>query len=370
MSAHQIDILILASLVGVTCALPGVFLILRKVALMSDAISHAILFGIVMTFFIVKNLSSPFLVVGAALTGVLTVVLTELLINSRKLQKDAAIGLVFPLLFSIGVILLTRYAGDVHLDTQCVLFGEIAFAPFNRLIVGGHDLGPQATWVTAAILILNMAFIGLFYKELKLTTFDPGLAAALGFFPAVVNYIFMALVSVTAVGSFESVGSILVVALMIAPPAAAYLITDRLFHMLLISAGFGVLSAVSGYFLAQALDASIAGSMATMCGVVFMGAFIFAPERGLLARAIVNTYRKWDFASETLAVHLLQAEYAHAEERERVVKHMNEHMLWADDYTAEAIAQGLKEGLIKREGNKLSLTDYGREKAKNTLSKS
>lgn len=143
MSPHQIDVLVLASLVSLACALPGVFLVLRKVALMSDAISHAILFGIVIAFFVVKNLNSPLLVFGAAITGVLTVVLTELLINSGKLKKDAAIGLVFPLLFSLGVILLTRYAGDVHLDTQCVLFGEIAFAPFSRLIAGG---GIGARW--------------------------------------------------------------------------------------------------------------------------------------------------------------------------------------------------------------------------------
>ena len=179
MSPHQIDVLVLASLVSLACALPGVFLVLRKVALMSDAISHAILFGIVIAFFVVKNLNSPLLVFGAAITGVLTVVLTELLINSGKLKKDAAIGLVFPLLFSLGVILLTRYAGDVHLDTQCVLFGEIAFAPFSRLIAGGRDWGPLATWVIAGVLVMNIVFIAAFYKELKLTTFDPGLAAAL-----------------------------------------------------------------------------------------------------------------------------------------------------------------------------------------------
>ncbi len=369
MSSHQIDILFLASLVGVTCALPGVFLILRRVALMSDAISHAILLGIVLAFFMVKSLSSPLLIVGAVLTGVLTVALTELLINTRKLKKDAAIGLVFPLLFSIGVILLSRFAGDVHLDTQCVLFGEIAFAPFNRLMIGNMDLGPQATWVVGGVLLINVTFISLFYKELKITTFDAGLAASLGFFPALINYIFTALVSVTAVGAFESVGSILVVALMIAPPAAAYLLTDRLFHMLLISAALGILSALGGYFMAQGLDASIAGSMATFSGIIFFLVFIFAPERGLMAKLIVRKYKKWDFASETLAVHLLQAEQAHAEENERVVKHMNEHMLWSDDYTSEAIVKGLKEGVLKKDGNKLSLTSYGREKAKNILSK-
>ncbi|MCA9404660.1 MAG: metal ABC transporter permease [Candidatus Omnitrophica bacterium] len=369
MSPHQIDVLVLASLVSLACALPGVFLVLRKVALMSDAISHAILFGIVVAFFVVKNLNSPLLVFGAAITGVLTVVLTELLINSGKLKKDAAIGLVFPLLFSLGVILLTRYAGDVHLDTQCVLFGEIAFAPFTRLVAGGRDWGPLATWVIAGVLAMNIVFIVAFYKELKLTTFDPGLAAALGFYPAVINYIFMTLISVTAVGAFESVGSILVVALMIAPPAAAYLLTDRLSHMLFVSAGMGVLSAISGYFMAQWLDASIAGSMATMSGVLFFLAFIFAPSRGIVAPSVVRKYEKWNFASETLAVHLLQAEQAHAEESESVVKHMNEHMLWNDEYTSEAIAQGLKDGLLKRDGNRLSLTKLGREKAKNSLSR-
>lgn len=369
MTAHQIDILLLASLVSVSCAICGVFLILRRVALMSDAISHAILLGIVVAFLFVRNLSSPLLIAGAALTGLLTVAMTEFLINTRKLKKDAAIGLVFPLLFSIGVILLTRHVGDVHLDTECVLFGEIAFAPFNRLIIQGMDFGPQATWAVSAVLLMNIVFITLFYKELKITTFDPGLAAALGFIPALINYSFMAVVSVTAVGAFESVGSILVVALMIAPPAAAYLLTDRLSGMIFISAGIGVASAWGGYGMAQWLDASISGSMATFSGLLFFLAFIFAPERGLLAAMIVKKYRKWDFARDTLAVHLLQAEQAHAEESERIVRHMNEHMLWADDYTSEAIAHGLKEGLIKREGNRLSLTSYGREKARNILSK-
>lgn len=369
MSSHQIDILILASLTAVTCAVPGVFLILRRMALMSDAISHAILFGIVIAFFMVKNLASPFLVIGAALTGVLTVFLTEVIINTRKLKKDAAIGLVFPLLFSIGVILLTRFAGDVHLDTQCVLFGEIAFAPFNRLMINGVDWGPQGTWVVGSILFVNVAFIALFYKELKITTFDPGLAASLGFFPVLINYAFMTLISVTAVGAFESVGSILVVALMIAPAASSYLLTDRLSRMLMISASLGIVSAFGGYFLARWLDASIAGSMATFSGFIFMMVFFLAPERGLWARMVVRKYKKWDFASETLAVHLLQAEYTHAEENERVVAHMKEHMLWADEYSSQAIAQSLKEGMIKKDGSRLSLTDYGREKAKNILSK-
>jgi manganese/zinc/iron transport system permease protein len=366
---HEFEIILLASLTSMTCALVGVFLVLRRVALMSDAISHAILLGIVIAFLMTKNLNSPLLLVGATITGILTVTLTELIISTRKLKKDAAIGLVFPLLFSIGVILINQFANDVHLDTDCVLLGEIAFAPFNRMVLGGVDLGPQGLWTIGVAFILNALFVGLFYKELKIATFDRGLAASLGFFPAIINYALMTMVSITAVASFEIVGSILVVALMIAPPAAAYLLTDRLSRMIFISMFLGVLSAIGGYWLAYVLDASISGSMATFSGIIFFLVLIFAPEKGLLARFIVKKWKKWDFATETLAVHLLQAEYAHAEETERIVSHMQDHMLWKENYTSETIAHGLQEGLIKKEGNKLSLTALGREKAKTIIIK-
>lgn len=369
MSSHQIEIIILACLTASACALPGVFLVLRRVALMSDAISHAILLGIVLAFFITKNLSSPLLVLGATLTGILTVTLTEAIIKTRKLKEDAAIGLVFPLLFSIGVILINLFARDIHLDAGCVLFGEIAFAPFNRLVINNVDLGPQSMWITGGILLINIIFIVCLYKELKIATFDKELSASLGFRPQLINYLLMTLVSVTAVASFESVGSILVVALMIGPAAAAYLLTDRLSHMIFLSIGIGLMASIGGYALAYFLDASIAGSMATFTGIIFFLILVFAPDRGLLAKFFVKKWTRWDFASETLVVHLLQAEVTHADETEQVVSHMNEHMQWNDLYTSEVIAQCLQHGLIEREGNKLILTDLGREKAKNSLAK-
>ena len=213
----QIEIQIIAAVVAVACALPGVFLVLRRMALMSDAISHAILLGIVLAFFVVEDLASPFLIIAAAITGVITVVLVELLHGTGLVREDAAIGIVFPALFSGGVILISRYAGSVHLDTHAVLLGELAFAPLERLSVLGYSL-PKSLWVMGAILLINLIFITLFYKELKLATFDAGLAAALGFSPVLIHYGLMTLVSVTAVGAFDAVGSILVVALMIAPP--------------------------------------------------------------------------------------------------------------------------------------------------------
>ena len=139
MNAAQIEIQLVAAVVAAACALPGVFLVLRRMAMMSDAISHAILLGIVLAFFITHDLTSPFLVAAAALTGVLTVTLVELLNRSRLVREDAAIGLVFPAMFSLGVILISRFAGDVHLDTDSVLLGELAFAPFNRMSIFGYD---------------------------------------------------------------------------------------------------------------------------------------------------------------------------------------------------------------------------------------
>ncbi len=363
----SLEIMILATLVATACAIPGVFLVLRRVALMSDAISHAILLGIVLAFFVVKDISSPWLIIAAAVTGLITVSLTELIIHTRKLKEDAAIGLVFPLLFSMGVILISHYAGDVHLDTQCVLFGEIAFSPFDRLSFHDIDMGPRGIWVMSVVLLLNLAFVGLFYKELKIATFDPGLATVLGFYPIFIHYALMSLTSITAVGAFDSVGSILVVAMMITPPAAAYLLTDRLSRMLILSIFFGTMSALSGYWVAQRIDASIAGSMALMSGVIFLIVFIFAPERGLLARMFFKRWRRWDFATQMLAIHLLQAEITHADATEHVVSHMYHHMLWDPEFTSEVIAQGLEDGLIKKFGEKLTLTPYGREKAKNII---
>jgi manganese/zinc/iron transport system permease protein len=366
----QTEIVLLAATVAVACALPGCLLMLRRLALMSDAISHAILLGIVLGFFVAGRLDSPLLILGAALTGVLTVTLTELLVSTRQVREDTAIGLVFPVLFSIAVILINRYAGNVHIDTDAVLIGEIAYAPFDRLVVGGIDLGLRSMWTVGSVLLLNLAFIVLLYKELKLSIFDAGLAAALGFMPALLGYALMTLVSLTAVVSFDAVGSILVVALMVVPPATAYLLTDRLREMLLISAGLGVLAALSGYLLASRLDASIAGAMAVMCGVIFAVALVFAPDKGLLSQALLRRRQRWEFASQMLAIHLLHHEGTPEEQVESAVQHVGEGLHWSDAFAAGVIAQAQDAGLIQRDADQLSLTRLGRETARDMLGRS
>jgi manganese/zinc/iron transport system permease protein len=360
----SLEIQLIASVVAVACALPGVFLVLRRMAMMSDAISHTVLLGIVIGFFIVEDLNSPFLILGAALTGVLTVSLVELLNRTGLVREDAAIGLVFPALFSLAVILISRYAGDVHLDTDAVLLGELAFAPFERFEPFGVDIGPISLYVMGGILLLNLLFILLFYKELKLATFDPGLAAALGFSPAAIHYGLMTMVSITAVGAFDTVGSILVVALMVAPPVSAYLLTDRLPRMLGLSALFGVLSALGGYWLARALDANIAGSMATMAGLLFGLVFLLAPERGLVALARRRARQKWTFAQTMLAIHLLNHEGSPEAAEENRVAHLSEHLRWEPGFAQRVVRLAEREGLVVRQNGHLALTETGRDVAR------
>lgn len=364
MSTEQVEILAIAVLTAAGCALVGVFLMLRGLAMLSDAISHAILPGIVVAFFLVGDLASPWLVVAAALTGVLTVALVESLHRTRRLKEDAAMGLVFPALFSLGIVLITRYAGNVHLDVDAVLLGELAFAPFDRLVVGGMDVGPRHLWLMGGITLLNLAAVVVFFKELKVATFDPGLAASLGLAPALIHYGLMTLVSVTAVGAFDAVGLVLVVALMIGPPAAAYLLTDRLNRLLVLAVVLGAVSAGLGYGLAALVDGSIAGSMAVGVGAVFTAVFLFAPARGLLAVVRRRRRQRWRFARTMLAIHLAQHEGGPEEDEESRLDHLHgRHVGWTPEFTTRVVEQAEAAGLVTRKGDRLWLTDDGRREA-------
>ena len=355
----SLEIQLIAIVVAAACALPGVFLVLRGMSMMADAISHTVLLGIVLAFFVVQDLQSPWLLLGAAAMGVATVSLVELLNRTRLVKQDAAIGLIFPALFSLAVILISRYARGVHLDVDAVLLGELAFAPFDRMVVLGVDL-PHALVTMTIILLLNIGFIALFYKELKLSTFDPGLAAALGFAPALLHYGLMTLVSVTAVGAFDAVGVVLVVALMITPAAAAYLLTDDLRRMLLLSVVIGVVSAIGGYWLARALNANLAGAMATVTGLVFLGVFLLAPRRGIVAIAARRQRQKLEFAQTMLAIHLLNHEGGPDAEQESRVGHLIEHIRWQPGFAQRVLRYAERTGTVRCQNDGLYLTDRGR----------
>jgi len=354
------EIVLIAVVTAVAAALPGTFLVLRRTAMVSDAISHAILPGIVVGYFLVHDLNSPVLLAMATVTGVLAVALIEAVLRSRLVTEDASIGLVFPALFSIGVILISRYAGDVHLDTDAVLLGELAFAPFDRMAIGGADLGPRALWTMGSILLLNLVVISLAWKEIKLATIDPSLAALLGFSPVAIHYSVMALVSVTAVGAFDAVGSILVVALMIAPPSTAYLLVDRLAPMLGVAAATAAGSAALGYGAAQAFDVSIAGAMAVASGLLFGLAFAFAPRRGLVAQARRRNAQRMELAVRMLVVHLVHHQGTLREREECRLAGLDRHLQWGEARTRQVVREAEQRRLVTRTGDLLLATAEGR----------
>ena len=276
-------IILTGALVGITCGITGCFLILRRMAMLADAISHTVLLGIVGAYLVSSSMEGLYMFVGALVVGLLTALFVQLL-HSSGVQSDAAIGVVFTSLFALGVILLSLYAGRIHLDVDHALMGEIAFVPWDTWALVGINLGPKAVWMLGIVLIINLIVIGLFYKELKICSFDPEMALALGIPVLFIHYLLMGMLSITTVAAFDSVGAILVVAMLIAPGASAYLLTDRLLTMLFLSAGLGVLAAVSGYYVAVWWNVSISGSMAMMAGVLFVLAFFFSPKHGTVTK--------------------------------------------------------------------------------------
>ncbi len=278
-------IILTAALVGLSCGIIGVFLILRKTAMMADAISHTVLLGIVLAFIVTREVGGTPMLIGGILAGIVTAFLVQWL-HSLDVQHDASIGIVFTTLFAIGVILIATSIGNAHLDVQHALMGEITFIPFHTITVPWIGEIPQATALLILVLLVVLFFIVTFYKEWKITSFDPALAASLGIPVLFMHYLFMGLVSVTTVASFDAVGAIMVVAMLITPAASSYLWTDKLVVMLVLSGAFGVLSAVIGYYVAAWIDTSISGSMAFATGIIFLISFLFSPKHGIIAKRL------------------------------------------------------------------------------------
>ena len=263
-------IILVGSTIAISCGLLGSFLVLRKMAMVGDAISHAVLPGIVLAYLFSGSRGTIPMLIGAAALGVLTTLLIELFYKQAKLQIDASIGITFTWLFAIGIIMISLFAGQVDLDQDCVLYGEIAYVPLDLWFIGDFNLGPRALYIAMAMLFIVLLIIIRGYKGLFLTTFNEEYASALGVKVAFWHYLLMSSVSLTTVISFESVGAILVVAFLIVPPATAYLLTTKLKSMLWLTALFAVLSSVFGYYLAVLINGSIAGAMATVAGILFV----------------------------------------------------------------------------------------------------
>lgn len=342
---------------SVACAVVGCFLVLRRQSLLGDAISHAILPGLAGAFIITGSRAPTAMLAGAMAVGGLTAALSEGLRRRVRLAEDAALGVVFTGLFALGVVLITFAARDVDLDPGCVLYGVIELTPFDTVSAAGLEMPRAFVWLSI-VLAVNALAIGLCFKELKIASFDPGLAATVGMSPAVVHYGLAALVAGTAVASFEAVGSILVVAMLVAPGATAHLLTDRLSRMVWIAAAVAALDAVIGYAAALRWNTSVAGAMAASAGLVFVLAWLLAPRHGVLGRRAQLVAVRLRIAREDLLGDLYRAR--ESAERGDEPERQAEAPGWL---AAIARRQLEHRGLVERSGREIGLTEAGLARA-------
>ena len=293
-TVNDLHIILVGTLCAMACALPGTFLLLRRMSMMGDAISHAVLPGLAIAFLLSGTRTSWWMFLGAAVAGVLTALFTQWITRFGKVERGAAMGIVFTTLFAIGLILIKQTADHVDLDANCVLYGSLEHTPLHLVTLFENETFivqlPHAAVVIGATLLFNIIVIALFFKEFTIASFDPSLAKTQGFRPMLMHYLLMTMVAVTTVAAFEAVGSIIVIAMLIVPPATAFLLTRRLETLIAISIVVAVLSAVLGHISSQALphllglpETTSSGMMATVAGFLFLLVWLFGPD-GLLKK--------------------------------------------------------------------------------------
>nr|WP_315853912.1 metal ABC transporter permease [Crateriforma spongiae] len=361
-------IIVAGVLCAVSCALLGNFLVLRRMSLLGDAVTHAVLPGLAVAFFISDSRSSVPMFLGAVIVGVLTALFTEWIRRAGSVDEGASMGVVFTSLFALGLILVVQAADHVDLDPGCVLYGAIELTPLDRLDTVFGSI-PRAVVVLAVVMLVNLAFLLFFYKELKVSSFDPGLSTTMGFSSTLIHYVLMVLVAVTAVASFESVGNILVVAMFVVPPAAAFLLTDRLGRMIAISTVLAIISAVSGHIGAIAVPAgfgyrstSTAGMMAVSAGVLLAAAALFGPRHGILVRLVRRRLLALRILCDDVCAYLF-----------RLGERQTVDAAGAGELAANLLTGKLPlhlattilriNGQVSRDGDSFRLTDSGRSRA-------
>ncbi|MEW6708159.1 MAG: metal ABC transporter permease [Pseudomonadota bacterium] len=277
-------IIVIAILTGLVNAWLGVFLVLRRQAMLGDAISHSVLFGLVAAFLLSGSRETLPMFAGALATGLLTAWLSGFLERRGGVSADASMGVVFTTLFALGVILISSQAGQIDLDQECVLYGEIAFAPLDVVSLGGAELGPRAFWTLLAVAVPTLALILIALPRLRALSFDARHAAALGLQVGLWHILLMALTALSAVASFDAVGAILVVAMLVLPALSAWRMARSLEGMLVWASVYAVLASLSGYAFAVWLDVSISASIGVAGGVLLLVTLLFLGPQAMLRK--------------------------------------------------------------------------------------
>lgn len=363
--------LLAGTLAAVGCGLLGNFLVLRRLSLMGDAISHSVLPGLVIAFLIASTRNPMVMFLGAAVAGVATVVLVELVKKLGRVEPGAAMGVVFSILFALGVLLIERAAvRHVDLDADCVLHGQLetlvwygAPETLSELLRWSTlDAVPTQVVTLSVMVLLALGFVCVFFKELRIAAFDPGLATTQGFSATLMHYLLMVFVAAATVASFEAVGSILVIAMLVCPAATARLMTDRLSSQIAWSVVISALSGVVGYFAATAVpgifgkDAvNAAGAMVMVAGALLALAIVASPRHGVIPRSI----RRRQLGAQVAVDDLLAALYRAAETGAESVSLDRLRELLIDRSLRSAIAHATRSGLVSNDGGGIRLTEPG-----------
>ena len=285
---EELWVIATACVCAIACAIPGVFLMLSRSSLLADGIAHSSLAGIGAVFLLAHTRNPVAMLLGALAAGLVTAWLTSALHRNSILKPDASLGMVFTALFSIGVLSVHAVGRYIDLDPGCVLYGLIELAPFDTVTVFSYEV-PRTFAILSVLACINAILCALFWKELAISTFDPLLSGALGFRPKRIHQGVLLMVTITIVLSFEAVGSILVVSMLVAPAASAYLISNRLATVAFIAPLIGVLASVIGYLGAASLNTSVAGMMSAAAGALFLAAAVFSPNQGIL----LSLWMRW-----------------------------------------------------------------------------
>ena len=363
-------IVVIGILAGMSSALLGSYLLLRRMSLMGDAISHAVLPGLAIAFLMTTSRNSIPMFIGAAVLGVLTAVITQLLHRNGKIEENASLGVVFTTMFAMGLVLISLFANKVHLDASCVLYGNIVLATLDQVSLWGWMV-PRAAVVLFVVLLIDVAVVVILFKELRITSFDPAMADTVGFNPWICQYILMSLVAVTAVAAFEVVGSILVVAMIIVPPATAYLLTDRLVTLLILSVLIGAVAAGLGHVAAITVpgwigyeDTETAGMMAVLTGVLFLLALLGGPRYGILGRIFFRVNLSLRIAREDVLGFLYRAEEMSSQQTPVWQSHSISQAVGTSSSLTRLALGGLRRSdQVERSGSSWTLTKQGRIRA-------
>jgi len=366
--------IVIGALCAAACALPGALLVLRRMSMMGDAISHTVLPGLAIAFLITHSRAAGPMFVGAAVIGVVTALLVEWVRKLGRTDSGTSMGVVFTSLFALGLVLIRRALDDVDLDPGCVLYGDVLTAATDMMPLFGFEV-PRAAVIAGGAFLANLVIIGAMYKEFKISAFDPALATTQGISATLMHYLLMTMTAATAVAAFEMVGSILVIAMLIVPPATAYLLTDRFGVMLFLSIVIGMVAAALGHIGAITVptwfgfqDTVTSGMMALSAGVLFGIAWMLAPRRGLFVKAWQHSRLSFSILREDILGILYRLEELAGPGEKAMAGGALQEGLHARGLSYRiALGQLVQRGKVARESRGYRLTEAGRTDASHLI---